>query len=252
MLRKILYILGTVSLVYFASYAVLTGLGNRFTFFWLILGMVCIGYASVFQEVNEKIRAFPKPLKWGLAAAAGLGVLVFLGTEALIIGTGIHTPKPGADYVIVLGAQVRGTKPSYNLRERLDAAYEYLKANPETKVILSGGQGADEEISEAQSMAEYLTEKGVGPERMILEDASTNTEENLKFSKALIGDFEQKNPRVILATNSFHVFRSVRIARRQGFSQVEGLGAPIMWYTVPNLYVREAVAVLKYAVCGQL
>ena len=252
MLRRILYILGAASLIYFASYGVLTGLGNRFTFFWLILGMVCIGYAAVFREVNEKVRAFPSPLKWGLGAVMGLCFLVFLGTELMVIFSGAHTPSPGADYVIVLGAQVRGTKPSYNLRKRLHAACKYLKENPETRVILSGGQGDDEEISEALSMAEYLTEQGIGEERMILEDASTNTEENLKFSKELIPDFEQKNPRVILATSRFHVFRSVRIARRQGFSQVEGLGAPIMWYTVPNLYIREAVAVLKYALWGQL
>lgn len=252
MIQKILYILGAVSLVYFGSYAVLTGLGNRFTFFWLIVGMVFIGYGAAYREVNEKLLAFPKPLKRGLAAAAGLCILVFLGTEALILAHGFHTPLPGADYVIVLGAQVRGTKPSYNLRKRLDAAYEYLKENPETKVILSGGQGADEEISEAQSMAEYLTEKGIEPERMILEDRSTNTEENLKFSKAMIPDFEQTNPRVVLATSRFHVFRSIRIARRQGFAEAEGLGAPIMWYTVPNLYVREAAAVLKYALWGQL
>lgn len=252
MIRKLCYLLGTASLIYFISYAMLTGLGNRFTYFWLILGMVCIGYATVYQEANEKIRAFPKPLKWGLLAGLGLCILLFLGTEALIIGYGAHTPRPGADYVIVLGAQVRGTKPSYNLRERLDAACSYLEENPETKVILSGGQGGDEEISEARAMAEYLTEKGLDPERMILEDASTNTEENLKFSKEKILDFEQEKPRVVLATSSFHVFRSVRIARRQGFSEVEGLGAPIMWYTIPNLYIREAVAVLKYAVWGQL
>ena len=144
---------------------------------------------------------------------------------------------------------MQGRRPTYNLARRLDAAYSYLEENPGTTAILSGGQGTGEDISEAEAMAVYLEQKGISKERMILENQSKNTDENIRFSREKMGD---QNTSVVLVTNSFHVFRSVRIAKKQGLANVEGLGAGIMWYTVPNLYLREAFAILKYAVCGQL
>ena len=98
-------------------------------------------------------------------------------------------------------------------------------------------------------MAEYLVEKGVPMERMILEEQSRNTDENIRFSKKK-ADLE--NASVVVVTSNFHVFRGVSIAKKQGLTRVEGLGAKIMWFTIPNLYLREAAAILKYAVCRQI
>lgn len=241
--------LGAASILYFCFYAALSGLSNKFTFFWLLLGMGCIAVGVFNARICGWVKGLPRPIRYGMAGVLLAGALLFVAVEAVIIGYSIGAPKAGADYVVVLGAQVRGKRPSYNLCRRLDAACQYLGENPNTRVILSGGQGSGEEISEAQAMAEYLEEKGIERERMILEDQSRNTDENLRYSREKM---TETDPKVVLATNGFHVFRSVRIAKKQGLTQVEGLGAPVQWYTVPNMYVREGIAVIKYALCGQI
>ena len=91
------------------------------------------------------------------------------------------------EYIIVLGAHVQGTRLTLALLERTRRALQYLEENPETKAVLSGGQGEGEDISEAQAMCNYLVEHGIDRERLILEGRSTSTTENLKFSLEIIG-----------------------------------------------------------------
>lgn len=249
MVRIITSIIGILSLLYFGIYAAFAGLTNKFTYFWLLLGLACILAAAGWKQISGLWNAIPKPLKITGVAVIGICIAALVIAEGLIIGYGASAPRAGADYVIVLGAQVRGRTPSYNLARRLDKAYEYLKENPQTMVILSGGQGEGEEITEASAMAEYLKKKGLAEERMILEDESKNTYENIAFSREKL---DEQNGNIVLVTNNFHVFRSIRIARKQGLKNVEGLGASVKWYTVPNLYLREAVAIIKYALCGQI
>lgn len=247
--KKISFVLGCLSLIYFAVYGVLTGLTNLFTYVWLLLGVFLILVAVFWKPLLRWVKALPKWIKIPAFSIAGICVLAVVAAEGICITYGVKKPKPGADYVIVLGAQVRGSQPSYNLARRLDAAYGYLQENPDTRVILSGGKGNGEEISEAQAMKEYLLAKGIPAGRMILEDQSRNTDENIRFSREK-ADLEDAT--VVIATSNFHVFRGVMIAKKQGLTRVEGLGAEIMWFTVPNLYLREAIAILKYAVCRQI
>ncbi len=248
-LRILGFFLGGLSLIYFVVYAALAGLTNKFTYFWLFFGICCILLAAGQRRISSGLKAIPVPVKAIAAVLLGLCLLALVAAEVMIISYGSRAPQPGADYVVVLGAQVRGRTPSYNLARRLDEAYRYLVENADTRVILSGGQGQGEDITEAEAMAEYLRERGISSERMILEDASVNTFENIKYSREKM---ESDNPRVVLVTNNFHVFRSVGIAKKQGLTRVEGLGAPVMWYTVPNLYLREAFAVIKYKLLGQI
>ena len=250
MITKIIgYAAGIISLVYFGIYTAFAGLTNKFTYFWLLFGVFCILMAAGRKHIRRLWKIIPLALRVLVSSVIGICLAALIIAEGLIIGYGTSGPEPGADYVIVLGAQVRGRTPSYNLARRLDKAYEYLKENPETKVILSGGQGEGELVTEAQAMAKYLKNKGLSEKRMILEEESENTYENIKFSREKI---EKQEADIVLVTNNFHVFRSLRIARRQGVENVEGLGAPVMWYTVPNLYLREAFAVIKYMICGQI
>lgn len=248
-IKKISFILGILCLGYFFLYAALTGLTNTFTYVWLLMGSFFLLIAVFYKRVKKWVKALPKWIRILGVGIAGICILSVLAAEILCISYGMKTPEPGADYVIVLGAQVRGRTPSYNLARRLDVAYDYLVENPDTIAILSGGKGSGENISEAQAMMEYLLERGIEPERMILEDQSTNTDENIRFSREKM---ESEEARVVLATNQFHVFRSIGIARKQGLTHVEGLGAGVMWFTVPNLYLREAIAIIKYAVCRQI
>lgn len=146
------------------------------------------------------------------------------------------------DYIIVLGAQVREDGPSVVLKYRLDAAIDYLNENSDTVCIVSGGKGANEPFSEAEGMAEYLLEKGIEEHRIILEDKSTNTVENIQNSKALM---KESYNGVGIVTNNFHVFRAVQIAKVQGLEGVCGIAADSNLLYLPNNVLRECCGILK-------
>lgn len=248
-IMNILMIIGILCFVYFVMYMVLVDLTNRFTFFWLILGIGCMAFRSLIRYMEHNSVSIPTTVKWVVGILFGVAVLVFVVVEAIIICYGAASPPAEADYVLVLGCQVKGTNPSYALVKRLDAAYDYLMDNSETMVILSGGQGFGEDIAEAHAMAEYLKKKGLPESRMLLEDKSQNTDENIRNGMELM---ERQDASVVLVTSRFHVFRSVGVAKKQGLTNVEGLGAPTKWYTIPNQYIREGFAVLKYKLWGQI
>ncbi|MDO8161390.1 YdcF family protein [Bacillus toyonensis] len=126
-----------------------------------------------------------------------------------------------ADYIIVLGSKVNGTKPSYSLQYRIDKAAEYLKSHEKTIAIVSGGQGKGEDISEALAMKQGLMKQNIAEDRIIMEDKSTSTDENITFSKPLIPANMKKG---MIVTNDFHMFRAKKIAAKQGL-QLEGLPA---------------------------
>ncbi len=245
----IIFVLGILSTGYFFLYACMVDLNNVFTYFWLILGVAGIAGGIFLRWCPCTHKTFPLWFRRGGLIFLGICLLGFLIIEGILIGYGKSVPEPGADYVIVLGARVRGEKVVGLLARRLKVAAKYLEENPDTKVILSGGQGKGEDVSEAEAMKRYLVQCGIEESRMILEDESTNTDENLEFSKAKIDNPDAK---VVIVSNDFHIFRALRIAKNKGFENVDGLGASTVWYTVPNMYVREAFAVVKYSLCGQL
>ncbi len=156
-----------------------------------------------------------------------------------------HTHIPvEADYLILLGAGVNGTTPSLSLLDRLEAATEYLKAHPDCKIVVSGGQGPGEDISEAEAMEAYLLHQKIAPERIIQEDQATNTVENITYSYALI-EKEAKNPVVAIVSSEYHLFRAQLIARHLGYD-VYTLAAPTSkWLLKVNYFLREAPAVVK-------
>jgi len=153
-----------------------------------------------------------------------------------------------ADAVVVLGAGVNGTTPSLTLRTRLDAALEYLERHPEIPVVLSGGQGPGEAITEARCMYEYLTARGVAPERLLLEEKSTSTAENFAFSKSLLqqAGVDVEEDLVAFVTNDFHIYRAGYLAAQEDYDLAFGVAARLPWrYLEANYYVREAFALVK-------
>ena len=248
-ITNILMVVGIMCILYFFMYAIFADLTNIFTYFWLLVGVVCIMIKPIVKHMIVKEIVIPVGVKWSFGILFILCMMVFLVTEAIIISYGYHKPQPNADYVLVLGAQVRGKNPTFALQTRLNTAYEYAVENPDTILILSGGQGPGEDVTEAYAMAEYLKKKGLDESQMILEDQSTNTHENIQYSKMLMSSPDAS---VVLVTNHFHVFRGLGVAKKQGLTNVEGLGAPTKWYTIPNQYVREAFAVIKYKLFGQI
>lgn len=182
-------------------------------------------------------------------AQVALAVLV-LGLAALevwIVRIGeTDEGSQAADAVIVLGAGVNGTTPSVALQTRINAAAAYLTAHPDVPAVLSGGQGPGEAITEAQAMFNALTAQGIDPERLILEEASTNTRENLENSLALLGEAAQGT--VAVVTNDFHMARVRLLLTDCGPEQVVQVPAELPWWWLSaNYYLRESFAVVKDA-----
>ncbi len=153
----------------------------------------------------------------------------------------LSAPK-NADYLIVLGARVKGTVPSLAFASRINAAAEYLRKNKNTIVIASGGKGLGEDISEAESIKRELVKQGISESRIVLEDRSTDTYENIKFSKKLIPPQAKAG---VVVTNTFHLYRAISIAKDQGLV-VDGLSAKTPWTAVVKSYTREYLAITKY------
>ena len=143
--------------------------------------------------------------------------------------------------LIVLGAQVRGERITDSLKRRLDAALLYHQVCSSVKIIVSGGQGKGEDVSEAYAMAQYLREHGVKDEQIMLEDQSRTTRENLRFSKAYLE--ELKTP-VGIVTNNFHLFRALLIGRSEGYENLTGIAAGCNRILFLNYMVREFFAVV--------
>lgn len=242
-------VIGVVSILYFISYLFFNGINNSFTFVWALLGVVCIGFAALHRYILQKENMLLKRIEQIVLAFVLIGFMVFIAILGRLVYEGQKKPAQDADYVIVLGAHVYGTRMSANLRYRVEAAYEYLQENPNTKVVLSGGQGHGEDITEAEAMRRFLEEKGVSKDRILIDDTSTNTEENIRNSADLIGD---KGKRVIVVSNDFHIYRAKGIAKKQDFENVEGMGSKTHGFSIPNCYAREVIAVLKYKICGQI
>ncbi len=241
-------VLAVLCLFYCLSIAFFMGYGTKFFLIWGAMAIV-FGDLSVLFAHPKWIVNIPQWFRYAVMISCTVGILLFAVVEGMILGQFGAKAAPGADYILVLGAQWKRNGPSYVLQKRLDKAVEYLQENPNTKVIVSGGQGSNEVIAEASGMKNYLVEKGIAEERILVEDKSTNTYENLVFSEALL---QKDKDTVILVTNNFHVFRACKIAEKQGYTQVEGLAADSYPAMIPNNLLREFFGVIKDFAVGNL
>ncbi|MBS4195931.1 YdcF family protein [Bacillus sp. FJAT-49870] len=151
------------------------------------------------------------------------------------------------EYAIILGAKVNGEIPSLSLRYRLEAALDYAKKHPEVKFILSGGQGPDEDITEAEAMKRYLMENGIEEDRLILETASTSTYENIQFSRKLLPASVNS---VTIVTSDYHLARAREIARQLDLES-DAVAAKTPKVVEWKLTTRERLALLKTSVFGR-
>lgn len=180
---------------------------------------------------------------------------IYLYFECMIIGTIIadvitatYEPEKDKDFLIILGCAIRkdGT-PTPLLSGRIDRALAFAErqeaeTGKELRFITSGGQGTDETVSESAAMKAYLLSRGVPESRILEEDRSANTLENMKYSKAII-DALDPEAKVAFSTTNYHVFRSGLSARRVKMRAV-GMGAETKWYFWPNAAVREFIGLL--------
>lgn len=242
-------IIGLLSLTYYVIVIDYAGVQASFAWFWLALGILCVIIFIAFCLMIRHRIIFSKLVKTILILCFVIGFGVFAFIEGTIILYANKKSDKELDYLIVLGAQVKGTRVSRTLKYRLDTAFHYLEENPNTKVIVSGGQGSGEDISEAQAMKEYLVGKGIQEKRILMEDRSTNTNENIRYSRNLI---KETDARVGIVTNGFHVFRASRIAKKQGLEEVHPISAPSGPVIHIHYYVREVFAVVKDTLVGNM
>lgn len=151
--------------------------------------------------------------------------------------------KKSYDYIVVLGAGLKGKEPGYYLQKRLDKAIQYLKLDNKIKIIVSGGQGPDEEISEALAMKNYLLKNGVPKKQIFMESLSTTTYENLKFSKELAFKNGVKNPKFLIVSTDFHLYRAKFLASILNLD-VDTLGSKSQSIVIINRTPKEAYLIL--------
>lgn len=238
MKKVILSILGILSMIY-GILVLQTGSGTGFWLIWEALGIFFFLWAFL---VHTDFFATHRSMKMIFHTIVAVGSIAVVILCSMILKDFSAKGSQNLDYIIVLGAQVREDGPSVVLKYRLDAAVAYLNENPDTICIVSGGQGANEPFSEAEGMEEYLLNKGIEEDRIILEDRSTNTVENIQNSGKLL---EETYESVGIVTNNFHVFRAVQIAKAQGLKGVCGIAADSNILYLPNNVLRECCGILK-------
>lgn len=243
-LHMIWMIVGILCVLYCLALAITGGTGTWFFLIWGIMGIAFILW-GIFR--GRIWHVMPHWLNITAGTLFLLMLAVFLFTEGCIISGFSKNTDKELDYIVVLGAQLKTTGPSRVLQYRLDTAYEYLTAHPDTKVIVSGGQGSNEPASEAQGMYDYLVKRGIEPDRIVLEDKSVNTEQNIRFSKEFL---QADADKVGIVSNNFHVFRAVKLAKAAGYRNVVGIAAPATAFYLPNNMLREFFGVVKDFLMG--
>lgn len=237
------FMLAAVFVVYFMTVAVYTGMESRFHLIWLLLAALST-FCGVLADQTEKGMIWIPGFLLVVFLIFWIGILLLITRIVIrIVKAGKTETEPGADYMIVLGAHVNGRELSRALQNRLDAAFSYYQTSPDTICLLSGAMGPGEDITEAKAMQEYLVHRGIPEDKLLLEEESYNTEQNIANCRVMT-DMDEK--KVLVVTNRFHLYRALCICRKQGMKSVMGLAAedhPIM---IPTYYLREVLAILDY------
>lgn len=230
-----------------------SGINNVGSWFGMGLGMLVIVYAIFRERFHACLRLlWQKTVSRALLCAVGVVLAIAVILVLLIIGKMVarasHTEVPNTATVIVLGCRVKGSEPSTALRQRLDAAYDYLRVHENAVCILSGGQGHDEEISEAECMRRYLVQMGITEDRLLMEDTSTNTAENLRYSAELIR-LHGLSDHVAIVTQSYHQCRASMWAEDADLIPY-AINAGATFRSYPTSFLRDLLGVAHKVVFG--
>lgn len=234
MVNWLILIVGIACFAYYFACGIAVRFGQSLLWAWPLLGTVLILRFVIVQIsiVRNVPLPYPDWFLWLLRIVIIVCAAFFLFVE-FFVAQGMFAAYPsGVDYLIVLGSKTG----SPALNKRIDAAAAYLKENPETIAIASGGQGSDEETSEAEYITEALVKRGIARDRILQEDQSTSTNENLRFSARLL---RASDASVCLVSNDFHIFRARHLAQNVFAGAVYGLPVRSSLLSLPHYMMRE-------------
>ena len=259
-MKTILSLLGAGRILALLFCAFLSGLafflkfcvpGYSFSVLVCICLIVIILFYVFMPLIGLKLPVLAKWTTRIFTAVLILGLIVVGATEAIIIHASFGDPKESVEYMVVLGAKVNPDGPSVSLWDRICGAYTYLEEHPEVIAIVSGGQGSDEPITEAECMYRELVNLGIDPKRIWIEDDATSTWENMQFTLNLIEERTGQRPEKLgVLSSEYHLFRASLFARK---SDVEFVGIPAKtsrWGQRINHFMREVAGVWHYLLLG--
>ena len=251
--------LAFVFLIYGIAVVFILGTGHWFNFIWLIGAAVLIILSFLFSNHSK----LPGLIKFILGLAI-LACVVNFGMFAYkAVSKAAAEPSQEAKWIVVLGAKVNGTAPSVEFQARLDKTIAFVSAQDLSRaarsksdqvqlatIITTGGQGADEGAAEGDVAARVLSVH-FGQDRIIVDNKSLTTQENLRFAKELImANGGTVYDPVLVVSSGFHLLRAERLAWAEGYENVSGLGSTGLAVLVPHYYVREYAAYVKEATLG--
>lgn len=241
-------------LCFFYTFAMyFTGFGGFLSFVWLIPAFLGFLLAGMLMG-KITLRKWQKRLMMYVLIPI---VLLFLVVETIILSAFFEKPKEEPGYIIVLGTTVYEDGPCYLLRQRLKEAVKWADTYEDAKIVVTGGQGETEPFTEGSEMKRYLVEElGVLEERIIVEEASVNTYENMKFTGEILEsvdeNFSYESTPVLVVTNNFHMYRAMQIAKKAGYENVAGAPSGTYIFLFPHYMVREFCAILKNLALGRM
>ncbi|MCR5278431.1 MAG: YdcF family protein [Lachnospiraceae bacterium] len=245
-LRIILIAIGLITTTWFILPKIIFDVLNIGNMTGIIAGLFLIIFGIFISPLSHMIKRCQKKkagkaILTALSACVLIPVLTAIILSAFMLRANLKKPE-GTPTLVVLGCRVIGHTPSLVLSERLNAAYNYLISNPDSYCIVSGGQGSDEMISEAQCMHDWLINRGIAKERILVENNSTSTRENLTFSGEILKENGLSSD-IAIVTNEFHMHRAHMIAHKLGL-KASAIPARTNIILYPTYVVREWYGIL--------
>jgi len=242
-------ILGILFVIYILIVSIIWGRIDPFNTVMIFFGISWIIITIKINKICVILKKLHKIIKVFLIFIVFSFILSFVAVESIIVYNMRNTATADADYVIVLGCQVDGSVPSVPLWRRVNTAANYLKLNQNTKVVISGGQGPGEHISEAEAMKRILLRSGIDEKRILEENNSKSTMENFIFSDSLY-NLHDKN--VIIVSSDYHVFRALSTAKKLNYKHLKTLPGKSQLSMLPVYLLREYAAVMYYKLSGKI
>ncbi len=223
------------------------GFAGFFNYIWLAAGIFVLLLTLLFEKLNRTLRMI-------FTVFIAISLSVFILAEIQIVSFSLKEADPQADYLIVLGSQLRSSGPSVDFRGRLEAAYDYLRANEKTLAVTTGGQGTNEPKAEGEGGAEYLIAKGLSSDRILIESDSYSTAENIQNAIRIIRDSggDPQSASIVIVSNTYHLLRAKLIASKLGITNVSCTGGHGLRILDPHYFTREFFALIKEWLTGRI